>query len=75
MPQAVYKDTPNNVFAYSFSLYPQEIQPSGSANLDIIQDVRLKLTLNVTDKYVTVHTFARTNNILRIMSGMGSTVY
>jgi hypothetical protein len=35
-----------NIFLYSFSLYPEETQPSGTANLSIIKEKKIRYELN-----------------------------
>jgi len=36
----------NNIFFYSFSLYPEETQPSGTANLSIIKEKKIRYEMN-----------------------------
>ena len=58
---------------YSFSLYPNEYQPSGTANFSQIYDTSFKLLMNkkIKENPVYLYTYARSYNVLRIMSGMG----
>ena len=36
----------NNIYLYSFSLYPEETQPSGTANLSVIKEKKIRYELN-----------------------------
>ena len=59
---------------YSFSLTPEEHQPSGTCNMSRIDSANLFLTL--TDTYnAKVRVYALSYNVLRIMSGMGGLAY
>lgn len=70
-------DTGINV--YSFSLRPEEHQPSGSCNFSRIDNATLQLVLsNATvegTKTAKVRVYATNYNTLRIMSGMGGLAY
>jgi len=61
-------------YAYSFSLYPLEKQPSGHVNFTMLDDVVIN-TVNdsrvTTDPFI-LKTVVREYQILRIMSGMGA---
>lgn len=79
-PFKSHTNTPNlGINMYSFSLNPEEHQPSGTCNMS-----RLKsLTLNVdfdeslfsSSKLFNVKVYAINYNVLRIISGMGATAY
>jgi hypothetical protein len=67
---------------YSFSITPEDHQPSGSCNFSKIDNAILQVTLS--DKainktyntgFATIRVFAINYNILRIMSGMGGLAY
>jgi len=72
---------------YSFALYPEEYQPSGTANLSRMDTTYLNVTysdiLRINKQvpildYITgtiVYVFALSYNVLRIMSGMGGLAY
>ena len=66
-------DTGINV--YSFALRPEEHQPSGTCNMSRIDNATLQLVLsNATvegTNTAKVRVYARSYNVLRIMSGMG----
>jgi hypothetical protein len=67
------------VNVYSFSLKPEEHQPSGSCNFSRIDNATLLLTLsnNTVGSVLsaTVRIYAVNYNVLRIMSGMGGLAY
>jgi hypothetical protein len=64
---------------YSFSLKPEEHQPSGSCNFSRIDNATLLLTLsnNTVGSVLSaqVRIYAVNYNVLRIMSGMGGLAY
>ena len=70
-------DTGINV--YSFSLRPEEHQPSGTCNFSRIDNATLQLVLsNATvegTRTAKVRVYATNYNVLRIMSGMGGLAY
>jgi len=69
---------------YSFALHPEQHQPSGTANLSRIDNTQLSVWFK-TDavagiNYLAsdsndVYVYACSNNVLRIMSGMGGLAY
>ena len=61
---------PNSVAVYSFSLRPEEHQPSGTCNFS-----RLDLAQLVRTSTDAIDIYAVNYNILRIMSGMGGLAY
>lgn len=65
------------IYNYSFAVYPEKVQPSGSFNASMIQKIQLYLTTeqypDVTDYQVVVYTVYY--NIFRIMSGQGGMVF
>uniref|UniRef100_A0A6C0B5Q5 Major capsid protein N-terminal domain-containing protein n=1 Tax=viral metagenome TaxID=1070528 RepID=A0A6C0B5Q5_9ZZZZ len=78
----------SGVYSYSFSLYPENTQPSGSLNFSRLQGAQLKFGLNkgkewaettagdvtpVQNKVVTI--YAVNYNVLRIMSGLAGLVF
>ena len=70
-------DTGINI--YSFSLRPEEHQPSGTCNFSRIDNATLQMVLsNATvegTKTAKVRVYATNYNVLRIMSGMGGLAY
>ena len=64
----------SNIHVYSFSLKPEEHQPSGTCNFSRIDTAFLELTQG-TPASTRVRIYAVNYNILRIMSGMGGLAY
>jgi hypothetical protein len=62
------------IYTYSFSLKPEEHQPSGSVNMSRIDNATLRMTLANSDP-VRLYTYAINYNVLRIVSGMGGLAY
>ena len=63
-----------NIYTYSFALYPEKQQPSGSCNMSKFTSINLYLdysTINRTGYNLILKVYAVNYNILRIMSGMG----
>ena len=67
---------------YSFSLTPEEHQPSGTCNFSRIDNAHLNITLSdntLNTSYnsgsATIKIYAVNYNILRVMSGMGGLAY
>jgi hypothetical protein len=44
--QSLNRTLPDNVYFFSFSLYPEELQPSGTANLSAIREKKIRYELN-----------------------------
>jgi len=61
------------VYCYSFALNPEAHQPSGTCNFSRLDNVTLSLTNMSGSGEVLI--FAISNNILRIMSGMGGLAF
>ena len=62
---------------YSFSLTPEEHQPSGTCNMSRIDNAELHITPrgNIQLNPSKIAIFAINYNVLRIMSGMGGLAY
>ena len=62
---------------YSFSLKPEDYQPSGTCNFSRIDSAELSLSLSTNIQSFTskARVYALSYNILRIMSGMGGLAY
>jgi hypothetical protein len=80
--------TPSNgINLYSFALYPEEIQPSGSINMTKIDDsyLRVKIDPNILSDINTgeldekywgkLYVYSRNYNVLRILSGMAGLAF
>jgi len=57
------------IYVYSFSLNPEQHQPSGTVNMSRIDNATLLLTLN-TSTSLQLRTYATNYNVLRIMAGI-----
>lgn len=44
--QSLNRILPDKVYFYTFSLYPEEIQPSGTANLTILKEKKIRYEMN-----------------------------
>ena len=71
----------DGLYVYSFSLNPEEDQPSGSCNMSRISEQQLYINiyeteneLRKTDKF-DLHLYAPNYNVFRIMGGIGSIVF
>ena len=66
------------IHTYSFSLYPDQYQPSGTINFSKLDDATLKFNLDRTisyQNYVTIKIFAINYNLFRIINGLGGIVF
>lgn len=65
------------VYCYSFALWPQEPQPSGSANFSRIKDVTMNVNLQpgLELERTTFILFGRNWNLLRYKDGLGGIAY
>ena len=71
IPYEKYKSTPKKgINVYSFSLYPNKYQPSGSINFNLVnyKFLKLKFKKKLTENYY-IHIFSRSYNILQISKG------
>jgi hypothetical protein len=63
---------------YSFSLNPEDFQPSGSCNFSRINRAQLQLNLRQvvnTDIEYDIIVYSPNMNVFRIMGGIGSVVF
>lgn len=75
-PYECHNTTPSDgINVYSFSITPEEHQPSGSANLSTLNRIILNLNFVDTINTYNVRVYTRNINILRFVSGMGAVVY
>lgn len=65
------------IYNYSFALYPEEVQPSGSANFTRIQPVYLNVVLQVglATEVVEIAIYARSIQFVRYRQGGGGKVF
>jgi len=71
-------DTAIYTHIYSFSLYPEDLAPSGTCNFSRLNNVTLNIDLGDTldnTVYRNLNIYGINYNILRIMSGMGGLAY
>ena len=75
-PYQHHENTPNQqhsgINVYSFALKPEEHQPSGTLNMSRIDTAVLQISSSVSG---TIHVYALSYNVLRILSGMGGLAY
>jgi len=75
-PYQHHENTPNNthtgINVYSFALKPEEHQPSGTLNMSRIDTAVLQVSSSIAG---TIHVYALSYNVLRILSGMGGLAY
>lgn len=62
------------IYVYSFSIKPEEHQPSGSVNMSRIDNATLQLTMS-SSAAMKLYTYATNINVLRVMSGMAGKAY
>ena len=67
-----------NIYSYSFAIYPEKIQPSGSCNFSKFANINLYLdyfNINHSQNDMILKVFCVNYNILRIVSGMGGLAF
>ena len=75
-PFQKHRRVPNDfIYMYSFSLKPENHQPSGACNFSKIDSADLNLTFNSGTKAGSIRVYALSYNILRIFSGMGNVAF
>ncbi len=70
-PQSRCSRLSKDIFVYSFSLNPEDHQPSGTCNFSRIESAKILLSSAGTISNI----YAVNYNVLRIMSGMGGLAY
>jgi len=68
---------PVYIYLYSFSMKPEEEQPSGSINCSKIDDINMALTFNAAEvsQDRSVQMYATNYNVLRIIGGLGGLAF
>ena len=69
---------PTGLFCYSFSLHPEDTQPSGSCNLSKIDDLQLIINTDKTINYANtakIRVYGLCINVLRILNGQGGLAF
>jgi hypothetical protein len=75
-PIQCHTSIPNNyIYVYSFSLFPEEYQPSGSCNFSRFDNAQLEIEFedDIPDSEIKI--FAVNYNILRIVKGLAGLAY
>ena len=76
VPYQRHTNIPNNfIYVYSFSLHPEEHQPSGTCNFSRIDSSKLDIKLSEDLNNPIIQIFATNYNILNISEGMGGIEY
>ena len=73
----------NGINIYSFALYPEDIQPSGTSNLGKIGDLNIEIifnedvinTLSKEEKIFRIGIYSKQINFLRMLSGIGAPMF
>jgi len=66
------------IYCYSFALYPEDVKPSGSCNMSRIDNVNLRFTFPTSQDLQwtgQVRIYARSKNVMKIVSGMAGLMY
>lgn len=73
----VVPTSPVFIYLYSFSIKPEEEQPTGTLNCSKIDDINLGLTFNpgYLNQDRTLQVYATNYNILRIVGGLGGLAF
>jgi hypothetical protein len=78
-PYQYHTNTPRDgIYVYSFSIYPEKAQPSGSFNASMISKIQLYMTMNEpvnTNTEYNVVAYCTYYNVFRVMAGMASMVF
>lgn len=73
-----YNILPKGIYSYSFSLYPEEHQPSGTCNLSKIDDFQIIINVDKSINYsnpAKFRVYALCINVLRIINGQGGLAF
>jgi hypothetical protein len=71
-------DNNNNIYMYSFSLHPNDLQPSGCLNFSTIDNAYIQLNTNNFINYqnpISIKVYASEYNLLRIFNGIAGLVF
>jgi hypothetical protein len=65
------------IYCYSFALRPEDIQPSGSVNMTLMNTVNLNLELanSIQEDGMSVTVYGTNMNVLRIVTGLGGLLF
>lgn len=73
-----YKGPKTGIYVYSFSLYPENLQPSSTINMSKIDEICMQMHLNGTigiQNTAKIRSYTISYNVLRIFSHMASLVW
>ncbi len=76
-PYETHNTTPSDgINMYSFSIFPEEFQPSGSANMSCLDRITLQMTFidNLNDPLI-IRVYTKNINILRFASGFSGMAF
>jgi hypothetical protein len=78
-PMQYFRRAPSKgINIYSFGLYPDKVQPSGTCNMSKIDNVQVKLKLSKQvsiNNPVTFKCYGLVTNIFKIVSGIGGIMF
>lgn len=78
-PYQHHSNSPNSgINCYSFSIFPEQGQPSGTCNMSRIDNINLTLTLNTVinpSNTASIRVYAINYNVLRILHGLGGVAF
>jgi len=76
-PYCGHTSTQDGIHVYSFSLFPEELQPSGSINLENISNLGLKIKISKNKKYndIKLRTYAVIYNVFRVENNLGALLF
>jgi len=63
------------IYSYSFSLFPENAEPSGQTNMSRIINKLLNVTINEQSRDVEIRVYARSYNVLRIFRGLAGVLF
>jgi len=70
--------SPKNIYTYSFCIYPEKQQPTGSCNMSKITNINLYIdyyNINHSQNDMVLKVYGLNYNIFRIISGMGGLAF
>jgi hypothetical protein len=75
-PLAFHSKSPTRfIYSYSFSLFPENAEPSGQTNMSRIINKLMNVTILPQSEDVEVRVYARSFNILRIFNGLSGVIF
>ena len=75
-PLAYHTRSPTRfIYSYSFSLFPENGEPSGQTNMSRIQYKLLNVNINPQEDDVEVRVYARSFNIMKVQDGLAGVLF